>query len=136
MIEKMNLAYVVALEQNKDEMISALRDLGVVHISQKANADEKITNRFLLLQKLMSQLSDYAPKKNINTDILDDAEFEELFVKTKEALERKTELENIISSKRLLIDKLRAWGDFAPQQVKNLSDVGVDFHFYRIDKKE
>ncbi|MEE1186650.1 MAG: V-type ATPase 116kDa subunit family protein [Acutalibacteraceae bacterium] len=136
MIEKMNLAYIVALEQNKDEMISALRDLGVVHISQKANADEKITNRFLLLQKLMSQLSDYAPKKNINTDILDDAEFEELFVKTKEALERKTELENIISSKRLLIDKLRAWGDFAPQQVKNLSDVGVDFHFYRIDKKE
>lgn len=136
MIEKMNLTYIVALEQNKDEMVSALRDLGVVHISEKSNADEKISNRFSLLQKLLSELSDYAPKEKNNSDILDDTEFEELFIKTKNALERKAVLEDSISSKRLQIDKLTAWGDFIPQEVKNLSDDGIDFHFYRIDKKE
>ena len=45
MIEKMNLTHIVALEQNKDQMVSALRDLGVLHISEKCSADEKINAR-------------------------------------------------------------------------------------------
>ena len=63
MIEKMNLTHIVALEQNKDQMVSALRDLGVLHISEKCSADEKINARFALLQKLSIELSEYAPKK-------------------------------------------------------------------------
>lgn len=136
MIEKMNLTYIVALEQNKDEMISALRDLGTLHISEKSKADDKISSRFSLLQKLMSELSDYAPKEKNASAILSDGEFEELFIKTKDALERKAVLEDLISSKRLEIDKLSAWGNFIPEEVKKLSNEGIDFHFYRIDKKE
>ena len=52
MIEKMNLTYVVSVESKKDEMLMALRDLGVLHISERNNADDKITARFALLQKL------------------------------------------------------------------------------------
>ena len=136
MIEKMNLTHIVALEQNKDQMVSALRDLGVLHISEKCSADEKINARFALLQKLSIELSEYAPKEKTEVTILNDDDFEEMFQNTKKVLERKTVLEEERTNKLLIIDKISAWGDFDPQKVKELSTNGLDFHFYRIDKKE
>ena len=136
MIEKMNLTHIVALEQNKDQMVSALRDLGVLHISEKCSADEKINARFALLQKLSIELSEYAPKEKTEVTILNDDDFEEMFQNTKKALERKTVLEEERTNKLLSVDKISAWGDFDPQKVKELSTNGLDFHFYRIDKKE
>ena len=136
MIEKMNLTHIVALEQNKDQMVSALRDLGVLHISEKCSADEKINARFALLQKLSIELSEYAPKEKTAETILNDDDFEEMFQNTKKALERKTVLEEERTNKLLSVDKISAWGDFDPQKVKEFSTNGLDFHFYRIDKKE
>lgn len=136
MIEKMNLTHIVALEQNKDQMVSALRDLGVLHISEKCSADEKINARFALLQKLSIELSEYAPKEKTEVTILNDDDFEEMFQNTKKALERKAILEEERTNKLLNIDKISAWGDFDPQKVKELKENGLDFHFYRIDKKE
>ena len=136
MIEKMNLTHIVALEQNKDQMVSALRDLGVLHISEKCSADEKINARFALLQKLSIELSEYAPKEKTEVTILNDDDFEEMFQNTKKVLERKTVLEEERTNKLLNIDKISAWGDFDPQKVKELKENGLDFHFYRIDKKE
>ena len=136
MIEKMNLTHIVALEQNKDQMVSALRDLGVLHISEKCSADEKINARFALLQKLSIELSEYAPKEKTEVTILNDDDFEEMFQNTKKVLERKTVLEEERTNKLLIIDKISAWGDFEPQKVKELKENGLDFHFYRIDKKE
>ena len=136
MIEKMNLTHIVALEQNKDQMVSALRDLGVLHISEKCSADEKINARFALLQKLSIELSEYAPKEKTAETILNDDDFEEMFQNTKKALERKTVLEEERTNKLLSVDKISAWGDFNPQKVKELKENGLDFHFYRIDKKE
>ena len=136
MIEKMNLTHIVALEQNKDQMVSALRDLGVLHISEKCSADEKINARFALLQKLSIELSEYAPKEKTDETILNDDDFEEMFQNTKKALERKAILEEERTNKLLNIDKISAWGDFDPQKVKELKENGLDFHFYRIDKKE
>lgn len=136
MIEKMNLTHIVALEQNKDQMVSALRDLGVLHISEKCSADEKINARFALLQKLSIELSEYAPKEKTAETILNDDDFEEMFQNTKKALERKAVLEEERTNKLLSVDKISAWGDFDPQKVKELGTNGFDFHFYRIDKKE
>ncbi|MEE1244078.1 MAG: V-type ATPase 116kDa subunit family protein [Acutalibacteraceae bacterium] len=136
MIEKMNLTHIVALEQNKDQMVSALRDLGVLHISEKCSADEKINARFALLQKLSIELSEYAPKEKTAETILNDDDFEEMFQNTKKALERKAVLEEERTNKLLSVDKISAWGDFDPQKVKELKENGLDFHFYRIDKKE
>ena len=136
MIEKMNLTHIVALEQNKDQMVSALRDLGVLHISEKCSADEKINARFALLQKLSIELSEYAPKEKTEVTILNDDDFEEMFQNTKKALERTAVLEEERTNKLLSVDKLSAWGDFDPQKVKELKENGLDFHFYRIDKKE
>ncbi len=136
MIEKMNLACVVSVEPKKDEMLKTLRDLGVMHISERNSADDKITARFALLQKLSLELGDYAPKEKTEEKVLDDEAFEELFEETKKSLERKSVLEESRAAKLLEIEKLRPWGDFSPREVRTLVSSGLDFHFYRIEKKE
>lgn len=135
MIEKMNLAFIVSTENKREEMLSALRELGLFHISEKATADDKLSVRFALLQKLSSELKDYCNKDNVSDKILSDEEFEELFSETKKAIERKSVLEESRSSKILEIEKLKPWGDFSPESFLPLEKSGLDFHFYRMDKK-
>ncbi len=135
MIEKMNLVYVVSVESKKDEMLTALRDLGLLHISEKSSPDEKIALRFSSLQKLSSQLSDYATKEERCDTELSDSEFEELFAETEKAIKRKAILEESRSAKLLQIERIKSWGDFSPGEVMKLQKSGLDFHFYRFDKK-
>ncbi|MCQ2454535.1 MAG: hypothetical protein MJ090_00085 [Clostridia bacterium] len=136
MIEKMNLCHVVSVEAKKREMLLALRDLGVLHISEKNMPDEAISNRFAALQKLSLELADYASKEKTDEKILDDVDFEELFNETKKAIERKNVLEETRTAKLLEIEKIKAWGDFSPSEVRKLQNSGIDLHFYRVDKKE
>ena len=135
MIEKMNLAYVVAVEAKKDEMLNALRDLGVMHISEKSSPDDKISLRFDSLQKLSVALSDYAEKDELCDTYLSEDDFEELYNETREALKRKAMLEESRSDKLLQIERLKSWGDFSPREITELKKSGLDFHFYRVDKK-
>ena len=136
MIEKMNLTYIVAMEAKREEMLLALRDLGVMHISERNGADEQILTRFSAIGKLLTALNDYVDTEKQETKILDDKDFEELFDSTKKALERKAVLEESRTSMLLEIEKIKAWGDFDPNEIKKLALNGLEFHFYRLDKKE
>lgn len=136
MIEKMNLTYIVAAEAKKNEMITALRDLGVVHISEKNSPDERLSQRFNLLQKLSLELKDYCPKDYTASEIMSFDEFEEMFEKTKKALDKKAVLLEAKNQKLLELEKLRPWGKFSPNDIRKLALKGYDFHFYKLDKKE
>lgn len=136
MIEKMNLVFVFGVESKKDKMLNALRDLGVLHIREKKSPDDSIFARFTALQKLSLELKDYAPKEKIQAEKLSDKAFEDLFNETKKAIEKKAILEESRAAKLLEIEKLKPWGDFSPSEVIKLRKIGLDFHFYRIDKKE
>ncbi|MBO4468039.1 MAG: hypothetical protein J5766_01930 [Clostridia bacterium] len=135
MIEKMNLVYVVGVDSKKDEMLSALRDLGLLHISEKSSPDESIALRFSSLQKLSSLLGDYASKDEQCDTELGDDDFEALFAETEKAIKRKAILEESRSTKLLQIERIKSWGDFSPAEVMGLQRNGIDLHFYRIDKK-
>jgi len=136
MIEKMKLAYVVSRESKKDEMLNALRDLGVLHLSEKMDADEKTAGRLLSLSKILLELKDYTSENACENELLDSDDFEELYEQTRKALDRKSVLEDSRAQKLLEIEKLKAWGDFLPNDIHELKRKGIDLHFYRIDKKE
>jgi len=134
MIEKMKVLQIVTTASAKTDLLDQLRKLGVVHFAERKSADKACVDRFNLLSKTAMLLKDYAPKES-GTDILTDAEFEELFEQTQKAIELKkslaTETGNAISG----ADKIRAWGNFKPSDVIYLREQGYDFHFYRVDKK-
>lgn len=134
MIEKMKVAYLVAQVSHKTEMLDTLREMGILHLAEKKEADSALTERFAALSKLSMELKDYLPEKKV-TEVLSDEEFETVYQETREALERKADLKEKLTAARLAVERLRPWGDFDPALVEELRKSGMDFHFYRMEKK-
>ena len=137
MVEKMKMVHIVTSASAKDEMIKSLRDIGVMHLAEKQSADREVTDRFQTLSKTQMALKDYAEKKQVPaSEILTDDEFNKMYDGVLEAIDRKTALGQEISAANTEIDRIAAWGEFAPQDVKDLKEEGYDFHFYRMGSKE
>lgn len=140
MIEKMKMVYIVSSVSKKDEMLDGLRNLGILHLSEKKSPARAVSERFTNLSKTVSALMDYAPdKKSKNKEeapILSDAQFEEMYRGVLTAMDKKSALIQDISVANAEIERIKAWGDFVPGEVKQLKEAGYDLHFYRLGKKE
>lgn len=134
MIEKMKLVSVIAMESEKDALLQELQKLELLHIAEKRAGDGLLSERLLKLTKIQSYLLEYqsSPKE----ELLSDTEFEELLSRVASAIEEKKELLSLRSASKMEIEKLQAWGDFSPEQVRELRDLGYDLHFYRCGKKD
>ncbi len=140
MIEKMKMVYVVSSASRKYEMLDGLRNLGILHLSEKQSPERAVTERFTSLSKAASELAEYAPDKKTKgkeaVPILSDEQFEEMYQGVLTALEKKAALVQEQSTVAAEIERLRAWGNFSPAEVRNLKKAGCDLHFYRIGKNE
>ena len=134
MIEKMKVVCVAAQNARKDDLLLSLRELGILHLAEKHAADAKLTERYSALSRLLQELKDYEVKGKQGKE-LTDAEFEALYRRTAEALAQKAASKARLSELLLETDRVKAWGDFDPQAVKDLADV-AELHFYSLDKKE
>lgn len=134
MIEKMKSVCIAARNSHKDELLLTLRELGILHLAEKCSADPKLTERFAALSRLQQELKEYKPKEKREKE-LSDEEFDKLYADTVAALDRKAENGARLAELLLEAEKLRPWGDFDPQAVRELSPA-VELHFFRLDKKE
>ena len=134
MIEKMKVVCIAAQDSRKDELLLSLRGLGILHLAEKRAADPKLTERFSALSRLLQELKEYEGKGKQDKE-LTDAEFDALYRRTADALERKAAGKAALSELLLETERIREWGDFDPQAVKDLFGV-AELHFYRMDKKE
>ena len=136
MIEKMKIVYIVAQTSHKDEMLDALRELGILHLGERQSADAALNERFETLSRLSMELKDYAADGALTDEVLPDAEFEVMYREVLDALNRRAELETARTAALIEAERLYAWGDFDPAQIRQLRDDGLDFRFYRMGKKE
>ena len=137
MIEKMKMVHIVTSASNKQEMLKGLRDIGIMHLAEKQSADREVSERLQNLQKTANALKDYAePKQEASKEILSDAEFTKMYSDVQDALDRRSNLGQTISAANAEIDRVSAWGDFSPEDVKSLRADGYDLHFYRMGEKE
>jgi vacuolar-type H+-ATPase subunit I/STV1 len=63
MVEKMKMVHIVTTASAKEEMLKSLRDIGVLHLSEKQSADREVSDRFQTLSKTEMALKDYAEPK-------------------------------------------------------------------------
>ncbi|MBQ6439489.1 MAG: hypothetical protein IJJ06_05025 [Mogibacterium sp.] len=137
MVEKMKMVHIVTTASAKDEMLKGLRDIGVLHLAEKQSADREVTDRFQTLSKTEMALKDYAdPKQAQASEVLTDDEFKTMYDGVLEAIDRKSALGQEISAANTEIDRIGAWGEFSPAELKDLKEAGYDFHFYRMGSKE
>ena len=137
MIEKMKKIYIVTSVSGKEEMLKGLRDIGVVHLAERKGAEREVTERFQNLSKTAMTLKEYAdPKQKKSAEVLTGKAFDDMYEKVRDAIEKKSALNQEIGAANMEIDRIRAWGEFQPQELKSLKEHGFDFHFYRIGEKE
>ena len=138
MIEKMKMVHIVTSASGKEEMLKGLRDAGILHLAERQNADRSLSEQFQTLSKAANALKEYEdPKsKEPKAGVLDDAEFEKMYRGVLDAIEKKESLIQAIGAANTELDRISAWGDFSPEEVKALKDEGFDLHFYRMGSKE
>jgi V/A-type H+-transporting ATPase subunit I len=137
MVEKMKMVHIVTSASAKEEMLKGLRDIGVMHLAERQSADREVSDRFQTMSKTEMALKDYAdPKQAQNAEILTDDEFKKMYDGVLEAIDRKAALGQEISAANTEIDRIGAWGEFSPKELKDLKEAGYDFHFYRMGSKE
>lgn len=135
MIEKMKAVCIVAQDSHKEELLTTLRDLGILHIAEKQAADADVLKRFSMLSHLSLELKDYAKEENSETTTLSDEQFEQMYQNTVRALEQMTMIKEKRTDLVLEAERIKMWGDFDAPMVKRLCDQ-LDLHFYRMEKKE
>ena len=139
MIEKMKMVHIVAAASRKEEMLRDLREIGILHLSEKQSADQKVSERFQDLSRTMNTLKEYEDPKakgHESAAILSDDEFEKMYRGVQKAIERKAADTQAISAANAEIDRISAWGDFSPKDVLALRKEGFDLHFYTMGNKE
>ena len=136
MIEKMKKICIVSSAGKKSQMLEALMQLGVVHISEKKSADRKTADRFASLSKTANVLREYAQKGQTDAPLLSDEEFSEKYRSICETIERRNELAQKRSEASAEAERLLPWGDFSPESIAALRESGIDLHFYRIGKDD
>ena len=138
MIEKMLMVHIVTSASRKNELLSGLRELGILHLAEKKNAEKAVSERFSTLSKTALMLTDYAPKKNKNSkdEILSDQAFEELYTKVLAARDRKQALVQTIAADKAEAERIQPWGEFSPEELKELREQGYGFRFYRLEARE
>lgn len=134
MIEKMKAVCVVARTSEKDNLLTSLRDMGVLHIAEKKTADPAIIERFGTLSKLLLELKDYVPEEGVSEEKLTEAQFEGIYANSVKALEKRAALTSKITELTVESERLKPWGDFDSASLKTLP-ANLDLHFYRLDKK-
>ncbi len=135
MIDKMEAVCIVAQNSRKEELLSSLRELGILHVAQKKEADAELLERFSMLSRLSLELKDYTDDSKSDADTLSDEQFENMYQDTISALENINILNDRLTNLRLEVATLKPWGDFNPKMIKSLPN-SLNFHFYRLDKKD
>ena len=134
MIEKMKAVCVVSEYSQKEKLLGALSDMGVLHVAEKKAAEFAVLERFSELSRIISELKAYSSEGEEAAELLSDKQFEEIYKATLAALDKKAALTAKTSELKLEIEKLRPWGEFDTSAIRSLP-ADLDFHFYRLDKK-
>lgn len=136
MIEKMQMVHIVTTVSRKEEMLEALREIGILHLAEKKNASSEAAGRVAALNKASMALKEYKEKKAKNAEVLSDEEFEKMFAETLELLDKKAALVQTVNNAKSELERIFEWGEFSPAELKKLKDAGYNLHFYTIGKNE
>lgn len=140
MIERMYTVTVVATEKNRDGLLSALREAGLMHISGLVRRGERIESIGKDIASLSSTLSQIMEakrkKKSYEQKELSSEEFERTHSKLVSLFSERNEAEARIRKLSTDIGKYSPWGLFDPEEVRRLASDGVRLYFYTLGKKE
>ena len=136
MIVPMKKVSLILKGDKKEETLTKLRKLGLVHIEISEGSGEKLVKlgeQITLLESAIFTVgkSKNAEKKDINTG--------EALSVAKEIASLDDEKKQILAERVTLsseLDRVKSWGDVNPESVSELTAKGLDVAFYEMPKAE
>ena len=135
MIAPMKKVAILVMDQNKEEALEQIRELGVVHLDKKPVAPSspaltKLADRCAQIDAAWGILYGFSPKKKPKTM---PPEFEGDLASHVIALsERRKKLQDYMCNHQREIGNFEKWGEFDPNDFAYLADNGVNAHLYEI----
>lgn len=140
MIVPMKKAYIVVQAHNGRTMLRDLRKGGLLHITSEQVQTQKIEQlqkRYDQIYSLRNVILDLQDKKHMpSQSVVSDEVFYELLERYQGLLETRDTLEEEIKADSAQIEELKEWGDFDPEEVRQLSQEGIALHFYTLSRKD
>ncbi|MFW6170224.1 MAG: V-type ATP synthase subunit I [Planctomycetota bacterium] len=135
MIEHMRKVYCVSRSQDRQKLLDALCDLGVVHLlpvkPEQAIADEKLLNQIDRLKRATQVLASLEPEGPPPAMTPEKAANGVLAIQTAQA-EKKSRLLALHRK----INELAIWGDVRLEDIQTLHEAGVDLEFFAVPPDE
>ena len=140
MIERMKRITVFCQKEKALSVVLSLRELGLVHIkdmAQKSVESENKERDKSIVLKALGNLESYVDKKNpLPEKTLTQ---EDVLLTSRSIVSLMEEEQKTVDRVRVLrneADRIRSWGDFDPNEIKELSKMGINLHFYLVTKKD
>jgi len=142
MIVAMKKVTVLVLESRKDRELSHLKRLGVLHPTIERRSSEKsedLRAKADVLDKALVQLSDSGevpqdPIPGVSSEVLSEA------ISSAGAIlslrERSRELEEQLAAVRLELERISIWGEFNPDDIRDLESRGVHIRLFVMNRKD
>lgn len=136
MIVPMKKVSLIIKGDKKEETLTKLRKLGLVHIEISEGSGEKLVK--LGEQITLLEGAIFTVGKSKNTEKKDVGTGEALSV-AKEITALDDEKKQILAERVALrseLDRVKSWGDVNPESVSELTSKGIDVAFYEMPKSE
>ncbi|MDR0408845.1 MAG: V-type ATP synthase subunit I [Spirochaetaceae bacterium] len=129
---------IVGLDKFREENLTKLRELGVMHLRKKDVQSESLTEyleKKVMLENVIGILRSFAPKKRGGFPLpVFDASVDIVQHVLDISAQRKAAQEQIYADTRE-ISRIEKWDDFDPTAFKSLADYGVSFSLYEVPLK-
>ncbi len=138
MIVAMKRVSLVIKANEKRGALKALRKLGLLHVDEVKSTNETIEELGASkhsLERVIATLKEYKveeyPKKSLSKE-----KFTTLYETTLDLIEERGFLHDQIQLKRNEKERLQEWGDFNPDDIKELTKNNIELTFYKVSAKE
>ncbi len=133
MIVPMRKVYVVGRHRDRERLLEAVRDVGVVHLVPadpgRAVADEQTRAHVRALQRAVQVLHGVASHGSVPDLAPVEAAYRVLEIE-----QRSAEHGNRLASLHHQLAQLDLWGDVELKQIESLSAAGIEVQFYAVPK--
>ena len=141
MIVKMNKYSIVVLNEDSEQLLHKLQEFGMMDITRSEQpVDDYSQEMFTLSQRIdntVTAIKSFAEQiGDENIDLAGNIPLEEVINKVEGLLSKKETIQRSLKQDTIDLTEATPWGEFNPDDLKRVRDLGYDAHFYVVPQKK
>lgn len=140
MKERMRKLTLLLYHREKDDFLDKLRDLGVVHVEEKPEVSSaelaRTRTELRRVEHALGELQKAAKQKQVDRAASREKPVDEILAEYERLAGGKESAEQSAASLRKEIAALEPWGDFDPESLRKLADVGIHLRFFEVQSRK